>query len=383
MKRTLFFCCALLLSRLLPAQMYIAVLSKGRAGAVQAHSIYNTFPEEKITAYRKDGFFIDDLSFGAEVWTLTASDKIGYSDQHVLVGEAFPDAEIKNYENEGFFVSNICYGKENGLRIWVVVVSKGLPVSKQLILDGEEFPMDAVHEKLLEDYRIIDIAVGQGMCKVVMAKGKGLKYISQEVLVSNEYPDQFITDKTRKEFPSYLTHLSYQDNKWYAVATFGTSFDSQYYLVQAAMPEGSIEQGREEGYLLTQFQKFSYKREGVFNEVPAYLKDYKGRSNCGEIMAEKSFKKLANQVLSVTQEDLEGDNLRLQAIQEFMTAEKVCLTTQQLFFLIEKIHYDETRFDLLELIYPYTYDTDNMGAFEDALGSNEELKKKFRKMLKQ
>lgn len=365
------------------AQMYIAVLSKGSAGHQQVYSIHDRFPEEKFMEYRKDGYFIDDISYGGEVWTIAASDKMGLSDQKAIASEEFPTDEINNMASQGYFVTNITYGKSLGARTWGVILTQGGNVESQVLLEGDEFPIDEVQEKLLEDYRVMDVAVGQDKCRVIMAKGKKLKIVSQEAYVSDEFPEQFIKDKTNREFPSVITHLSYQNNKWYIVTSFGTEFNSQYYTMQKALPTNTITDGWKEGYLVTEFQKFFYKNEKVVGSLPTYLAEYKGRKNCEEIMSESNYKKLGTSIATITIADIEGDKEKLLAINNFLEKQKVCMSTQQAAALTNYFEYDESRYEFIELIYKHIYDVDNMPGFEGALGENEELIKKFKKLLKE
>ncbi len=364
------------------AQMYVAVLSKGNAGYRQVYSIQEQFPEEKIKEYHKDGYFVDDISYGSEIWTITASDRKDYFDQVVISSEEFPKAEIEAKAAEGYYVTDLTYGKSLGTRVWGVVLVKGTPIESQRIIEGESFPFDEVYDLLLNDFRIIDIAVGKETVKVIMAKGRKLKMISQDIVITEDLPGDIIKEKTQSENPSVITHISYQDNKWYVVLGFGTEHNSQYYTVQKAMPTNTIQQGWEEGYIVTQFQKFMYRNERVNATLPAYLAEYTGRIRCNDILSDRTFNKIANGISNITVSGLEGDQMKLKIVNDWMYKENICMSTEQIAKLINTFEYDDSRMDFLEMMYAHAYDIDNYSFFEDALGDDVEVKKRFKKLIK-
>ncbi|MBX7241352.1 MAG: DUF4476 domain-containing protein [Bacteroidia bacterium] len=363
-------------------QMYVAVLSKGNAGYRQVYSIQDRFPEDKIKEYQQNGYFVDDISYGSDIWTITASDRKDYYNQIVITSEDFPQETLDSKAKEGYFISDLTYGKSQGVRVWGVVLVQGAAAESQIVLSGESFPFDEVYDQLLNDYRITDIAVGKEGVKVVMIKGRKMKMVSQDIIVTEEFPGEFIEQKTKSENPSVITHISYQDNKWYVVLGFGSEHNSQYYTVQKAMPSNTIQQGWEEGYIVTQFQKFVYRNERISSSIPAYLTDYTGRIRCNDIMTDRTFNKISNGVSNITVSGLEGDQMKLKIINDWMYKESICMCTEQIAKLINVFEYDDSRYDFLEMMYSRVYDIDNYTFFEEALGDDSEVKKKFKKLLK-
>jgi hypothetical protein len=364
--------------------MYIAVLSKGNAGKEQVYSLENEYPQAKIAEYQSRGYFVDDIGYGGEVWTISASDRKKYADQKVLLSETFPEAEIESLASEGYFISDCTYGKSLGNKVWGVVLVKGSPIEEQIILTDKVFPWDIMQDKLLESYRVIDIAIGKEGTKVVMAKGRKLKITSQDVMVTAEFPEEYLKDKTQmNDYPSMITHLSYQDNRWFIVTSFGTEYESQfYYANQRALPSNTIQKGWEDGYIVTEFQKYAYKSENVAPNIPAYLTNYQGRVGCPEILTNNEYNQVLAQISRVTIGELEGDNLRLQVVNGLIGSQSMCMSTKQIGNLINAFEYDESRWNFLEMMYAYTYDKDNYKELKEALGDEKDLLKKFEAMLK-
>lgn len=382
MKSTFLVCVFWLSTAWLHAQVYSVVLSKGNAGTKQVYGSTTDFPTEKIEAYKKEGFLVDGLQYGGDEWVLVASDRKDIKEQSYAISETFPEDEINSNARKGLYLIDLCYGKSDNKRVWATIYGKGLPYDEQILVQGETFPYEEVQQKLIEGYRIMDIAIGKDLSVVVMVNQEKNGIVSQDFFITDEVPNEFITRKTQTEFPSFLTHFSYQDNKWYTVTSFGTKYQGQYHSVQKAVPTNSINQGWSEGYVVTSFQKFFYKREYVNGEIPKYLTDYQGRVHCNDIMSARQFKKLLNTVTNISLTGIDGDDLKLQTIRDLMYAQEMCICTAQLAQLVNLFEFDASRYEIIEMFYPHMYDVDNLKEFEAALGNDDLLKKKFKALLK-
>lgn len=390
MKNSLFFLLTFMLSHLPAQEMFIAVLSKGAAGNTQYYTIKDQYPIEKAQEYQDLGFFIDDISYGGEKWTIVASDKKWVSDQKVIVSEQFPGGEIDEMAQNGYFISSLTYGKDKGVRKWGAVFAKGMPIEEQIIVEGDEFPHEEVQEKLIEGYRITEVCVGNETHKVVMVRTDALNLVSQDYMVTEvtEVLNTYLKAKTDGEYPSYITHLSYQNNQWFAVTTFGTDFNSQYFTMQKAVPENTIKGSWEDGYAVSAFQKININKESTTGYIPQYLIDAEylekgGIVGCPEALTPKAYNKIAGEFASTTIIGVEGDNIKLEIIRNKLATQNACFSVDQIARLLNTIQYDEARFSLVEMVYHHVYDIDNIPALVEAFEGNEELLDKFKRLTKQ
>lgn len=371
----------------LPAQeMFIAVLSKGVAGTSQNYTIKEYYPIDKIEEYQSSGYFIDDISYGGERWTVVASDKKWVTDQKASLSDRFPQAEINDMASQGYFISSLSYGKDYGSRKWGVVFAKGLPIAEQIIIEGEDFPHEEVQQKLIEGYRITEICAGNEVYKVVMIRSEELNLVSQDYLVTDatEGLNEYLKSKTGGEYPSYITHLSYQNNQWFAVTTFGTNFNSQYFTIQKPVPDNTIKGGWDDGYVVSAFQKVSINKESTTGYIPQYLieSQYQGRIGCPEVISPKVYNKIATEFAKTTIVGVAGDNIKIDVVRDRLLTQNACFSTEQIARMVNDLEYDESRFSLIEIVYHHVYDIDNIPALENAFSENEELLEKFRKLTK-
>ena len=387
MKNSLFLLLSLFFCQLSAQEMFIAVLSKGAAGTTQYYTIKDQYPTDKIEEYQGLGFFIDDISYGGEKWTIVASDKKWVIDQKMILSAEFPQTEIDNMANQGYFISSLSYGKDNGERKWGAVFAKGMPIEEQIIVEGEDFPHDEVQQKLVEGYRITEMCAGTETYKVVMIRTEALNLVSQDYMVTDatEGLTSYLKIKTEGEYPSYITHLSYQNNLWFAITTFGTDFNSQYFTIQKPVPENKIKGGWDEGYAVSAFQKININKESTIGYIPEYLieNDYKGRIGCAEALSPKVYNKIAAAFARTTIIGVEGDNIKLDIVKDRLLTQNACFSVEQVARLVENLEYDESRFSLVEIVYHHVYDIDNIPALENAFSENEELLAKFKKLTKE
>lgn len=339
---------------------FLVVLSKGHKAKNQKYRLYKDYPKEQIEQNQKEGFWVEDLGYGANLWQAVYTDGYTYTAQEVIVSETeFPEDKIAAKKDKGFFITDLTFGNNT----WGVVMAKEAKSRDQIIVDGIDFPSADIRKRLLEGYRITEIAVGRGIYKVVMEKGTGI--VSQEFYIDPEVPKEFIEQKIGINFPSALTHLSYQDNKWYVVASFGSNINSQDYRILNQLPENAIQEGWDGGFIVTEFQKFRYKHESIVDT------SYKGKIGCYQAIANVECRRLYELMLK------KGENRDFEKLDivEKWVQQNVCFSTLQLKELVQLLEYEDTRFEFLKKVYAHTYDLDNFDVLRASLRSKEWLKK--------
>jgi hypothetical protein len=348
---------------------FLVVLSKGHNTKKQQYLLSKDYPKEQIEQNQKLGFWVEDLGYGAGLWQAVYSDGAEYTEQEVITANLdFPEEKVKAKREKGFFITDITYGNTGGINMWGVVMARNGKPKDQIILDGIDFPANDIRKKLLEGYRVMEIAIGRGICKVVMEKNTGI--VSQEFFISEEVPKEFIEQKIGIDYPSALTHLSYQDNKWYVVASFGSQINSQDYRILNQLPENAIKEGWEGGFIITEFQKFRYKHESTIDT------DYRGKIGCSQAIANTDCKRLYEQMMRKGEDhDFEKYEVAMKWMIPNGTSGQVCFSTAQLKELVQLFEYEDVRFDFLKEAYNHTYDLDNFNLLRAALKSKDILKK--------
>jgi len=348
---------------------YLVVLSKGHNAKNQKYRLFKDYPKEQIEQNQKEGFWVEDLGYGGGLWQAVFTDGYNYTEQEVITSTTtFPSDKVQSKMDKGFFITDITYGNTEGLNMWGVVMAKSDKRREQIMLDGVSFPSIEVRKKLLEGYRVMEIAVGREACKVVMEKNTGI--VSQEFFISDEVPKEFIEQKMGINYPSALTHFSYQDNKWYVVASFGSHINSQDYRIMNQIPENAIQEGWEGGFIITEFQKFRFRHESTMDTT------YRGKRGCSQPIANTECKRLYEIMMK------KGENHdfeKLEAAMKWMSPNgqrgDICFSTAQLKELVQLFEYEDVRYDFLKEAYTHTFDLDNFDALRGALVSKEMLKK--------
>lgn len=346
---------------------FLVVLSKGHKAKNQKYRLYKDYPKEQIEQNQKEGFWVEDLGYGANLWQAVFTDGYAYTEQEVIMAKTdFPADKIEAKQDKGFFITDMTFGNDT----WGIIMAKEANAKKreQIIVEGMDFPANEIRKRLLEDYRIMEIAVGRGTYKVLMEKGTGI--VSQEFFIAPEIPKEFIEQKIGINYPSALTHLSYQDNKWYVVASFGSNINSQDYRILNQLPENAIQEGWDGGFIITEFQKFRYKHESIINT------DYHGTIGCYQAISNVECKRLYELMMKKGED---RDFEKLEVAEKWM-GQNVCFSTTQLQELVQLLEYEDTRFSFLQSAFKHTYDLDNFDILKGSLKSKEWIKK-FEKLI--
>lgn len=139
-------------------------------------------------------------------------------------GNELPEAEIKKYWDEGAYITSAAYTEKG----WMVCMSKNSLFRKQLYYYDTEFPTDSIFEKISKGYVITTLSSSATHFLVVMSQHELLNQQLIEFAPSSEIREWY--NKMRNE-GRFVTAAMYYHGNWLLVASKGSRFTSQDYIV--------------------------------------------------------------------------------------------------------------------------------------------------------
>jgi serine/threonine-protein kinase len=145
--------------------------------------------------------------------------------------------------DQDFRVTDLAYG--NG--VWGVLMSQNSPFGRQTWQTKKEFPADYIESKWEEGFRVTDLAYGNNVWGVVMSQGS--PYGRQTWQTKKEFPVDFIEGKWEEDFR--VTDLSYGNGVWGVIMSQDSPFGRQTWQTKKEFPAEFIESKWDEGYRVT------------------------------------------------------------------------------------------------------------------------------------
>ncbi|OQX99601.1 MAG: hypothetical protein B6I20_09770 [Bacteroidetes bacterium 4572_117] len=205
----------------------------------------NTFPDKIIDTGWKDGYYIQELNYGDDGWTVLLNAKKTYTDQIWRTTREFPSDEIGQGWNDGYDITDIVYG--NG--IWALVMSKGTNISGQTwnYTATGNTPNNTINEKYNEGYHLTKVCFGEGVWVLVSATDAGFE--KQVYEVSKEFPEDFISKWWDKDY--HITDATHGDGLWLVVMSKLPSYGAQKWSTRTEFPADRIQEAWDEGHEVT------------------------------------------------------------------------------------------------------------------------------------
>lgn len=224
-------------------KVFAAVMSKNNGYSMQRWKTRDMFPKDEIKKDWTDGFYISDVSYDDEKWTLVSSKGTGYSQQKWFTRFEFPKAEIKDYWNQSYRITELNYG--NG--VWALVMSKNSGFGKQRWATSADFPRDKIKEFGDEGLFITELIYGNDRWALVASKDEDIR--GQRWFKKQQFPKQDIEEQLSQGYN--ISQLEYHNGFWILIMTKYASRQSQEWFTDSIFPKSKIREYWNQGYYLT------------------------------------------------------------------------------------------------------------------------------------
>ncbi|MDB4286178.1 hypothetical protein N9933_02645 [bacterium] len=345
---------------------FVLVMSKGHLAKSQAYFMEPVFPENKVMQKYVDGFHIQDVNYGASIWTVTMSDQTFYQGQVHATSAVYPEEFIAEYTAQEYRITSLGYG--NGS--WAVVMSLDSSITDQFVHSDSTFSTDWLTAQADSGYFLTDVARAYKDCKIVMSKGT--RMTDQQIIYDTRLPAVEISQ--RLAGPDWrISHLSYQDNKWIAAISKNTIHRSQIWSTKNVIPANAIKEGWEQGFVITQYQKVALGKEKL--PPPAEVlaaktvERPKVSTSCKKITRASHINTMADQVL-----EIKGDQERMALTQQLITDINACVKAEQVGFLCDLFEKDATKLEFLKWAFDHTYDLGEYAVLREKIRTKDVLK---------
>lgn len=235
---------------------YIGVMTKYSGYNLQRWKTRDTFPKEEIKSDWDDGYYVSDLSYDNDKWSLVMSKGTGYSSQTWFTRNEWPKDDIKEKWNEGYHITELNYG--NG--VWAFVFSKNSGYTRQRWATTTTFPSAKIDEFVNDDLWITEIAYGVDRWALVGSKDASIK--DQKWFKKAQFPESEIKEYQASGYS--VTQLSRENNWWVLILSKHTSNRPQKLITSSSFPKDQIRNYWDQGYYLTDI---SYGTTNVQNST--------------------------------------------------------------------------------------------------------------------
>jgi len=194
----------------------------------------NTFPEKIIDDGWKDGYYIQELNYGENGWTVLMNGKTPYIDQIWRTNREFPENEITEGWNDDYRITDIVYG--NG--IWALVMTKGSYLVEQTwnYTATGDTPISIIDERYKEGYILSKVTFGEGVWVLIFSTDT--RFAKQVYNLSEEFPEDFISEWWEKDYR--ITDATYGNGAWLVIMSKIQAYGAQKWNTNAEFPKELI-----------------------------------------------------------------------------------------------------------------------------------------------
>jgi len=220
-----------------------------------------TFPNKLIdSAWEKD-FYIQEINYGENGWTILFNAKKAYTNQIWRTNKEYPSQEITDGWNDGYDITDIVYG--NG--IWVLVMSKGSNITGQTwnYTATGKTPSATIQELYDKGSVLTNVCYGEQVWVLVSAKDAG--YENQVFSYSDEFPEDFVDKWWKKDY--YITDATYGDGYWLIIMSKIPSYSTQKWSTRTKFLSERIQEAWDENQEVTSIIYGDGIWLGVFSEI--------------------------------------------------------------------------------------------------------------------
>lgn len=222
---------------------FVGVMTKNDGYSLQKWRTRDNFPKDEIKAEWDNDYYISDLSYDNDKWTLVMSKGTGYTNQRWRTRYDFPQDEIKELWAEDYEISELTYG--NG--IWALVMSRNTGLEGQKWSTRTSFPEERIKELRNEGLWISELVYGDGKWAVVASRNS--KISAQRWFKTDEFPEDKIDSYLNLGYT--ISQLSHENDSWILLLSKYNNGISQKWFTDTSFPKGEISKNWDAGYYLT------------------------------------------------------------------------------------------------------------------------------------
>ena len=226
-----------------PTVAYVGVMSKYNGYTKQRWKTRDAFPKEEIKKDWDEGYYISDISYDNEKWTLISSKGTGFTLQRWATRVDFPKEKIKELWNESYRVTELNYG--NG--VWALVMSKGSGFGKQRWATSSDFPREKIKEFGDEGLYITELIYGNDRWALVSSKDEDI--VGQRWFKKSQFPKKDLEEQINQGYN--VTQLEYHNGFWILIMTKYATLKPQQWFTDNTFPKDKIREYWNQGFYLT------------------------------------------------------------------------------------------------------------------------------------
>jgi len=243
-------------SSTLPSGMnYVGVMTKYNGYNLQRWKTRDAFPKDEIKSDWDDDFYVSDVSYDNDKWSLITSKGTGYSAQTWFTRNEWPKEDIKEKWIDGYQITELNYG--NG--VWAFIFSKNSGYTRQRWATVTTFPSAKIDEYVEDDLWITEISYGLDHWALVGSKDASI--VDQKWFKKAQLPESEV--KEYQALGYSITQLSQENNWWVLILSKYDTNRPQELITSSTFPKDQIRDYWDQGYYLTDI---SYGTTNVQND---------------------------------------------------------------------------------------------------------------------
>ncbi|MEM6264860.1 MAG: hypothetical protein AAGI38_20270 [Bacteroidota bacterium] len=348
---------------------HLLVLTHATQSTGQRYTVHpGSFPQDKVRKFWTEGYRIQEVSYGAESWTMVFTDDSTYQDQRYLIAPVFPEEFIRANWKEGFHLSSLTYGAGE----WCAILNRQDTSIQQRLFASQTIDTTFIRLQASEGYFLTDVAMAYQEVHMVFSQDSNRA--EQLFYVGKTYPKELLTVMVA-DGKHRVTHFSYQNNHWLLCMAEDQDFRGQEWYLMKAFPKNTIAGGWASGFLIHQFQQINYGKEQS-KPLLAAKGIAEAPEPCKGELSAVEMTELARNVYNFPDEPT-----RYTYLSHFLNQNPTCLGNQQITTLNQMVQSDAYRYQLFLTIQnqvsPGTQLADYLHLFND-----ETFRRKFEKLFR-
>lgn len=187
-------------------------------------------------------YYISEMERGGGEWGVIMSEGLPYSRQVYTRSYSWPGDWIKEQWNGSARITDISYGDGR----WSITTSEKSGFTMQTWKTYATWPNEWIKEKWSDDYHITEVAYGDEWA-VIMSKNSGLT--EQTWKKSDDWPREWIKEKWGEGYR--ITSADYGGGKWAVVMSKGSGYNVQSWKRSSTYPREWIREKWDDDYYIS------------------------------------------------------------------------------------------------------------------------------------